>query len=181
MSTRLKWIGVGAIAAAVAAPTGAVMAANSPLTAISNAAGTRTVTVTAANQLLAAESDPKNAVVVYGSPGIGEAENVYLVPAGKALVVKTGTLSALFGSSTGKGNIGIYVDAPSHSYAQNFTYFSASQGLDQSTQVDFGSQLVFPTGAEVGLVDTGISSTDIWLYGYLVPASAAPPPPAHTS
>lgn len=181
MTGKLKWILAGVAIAAVAAPTGAVMAANSPLTAISNLTGTKTAGVSDANQLLASESDPKNAVVASNVITDNESLAVYTVPAKKALVLKTATLNAFFqsGDTTAQVSLIVVPKNPDLQFYASNVVFSESAGVWQSDQVDFGSQLVAPSGATVYLTVTGASSgANAYLYGYLVPGSAAPPLPA---
>ena len=178
---NLKWILAGVAIAAVAAPTGAVMAANSPLTAISNLAGTKTAGVSAASQLLASESDPKNAVIASNVTTAGESIALYTVPAKKALVMKTALLNTFFQSGDTSSEVSLIVvpKNPDFQYYASDVWFSESAGLRQSDQVDFGSQVVAPSGATVYLISFGASSgANAYLYGYLVPSSAAPPLPA---
>lgn len=181
MGGKLKWILAGVAIAAVAAPTGAVMAANSPLTAISNLAGTKTAGVSDANQLLASESDPKNAVVASNVATDGQILALYTVPAKKALVLKTATVGAFFqsGDTTAQLELTVVPKNTSLQYTATDVLFSESAGLWQSQQVDFGSQLVVPSGATVYMSVFGASSgANAYLYGYLVPGSAAPPLPS---
>lgn len=180
MGGKLKWILAGVAIAAVAGPTGAVMAANSPLTAISNLSGTKTAGVSAANQLLASESDPKNAVVASNVATANQVLAVYTVPAKKALVVKTATETAFFqsGDTTASVTLDVVPKNPDLQYDASSVFFSESDGLWQTKQLDFGSQLVVPSGGTVYMDAFGSSSgADVYLYGYLVPSSAAPPLP----
>jgi hypothetical protein len=165
---------LGMLIVAAVVPGGMAIAGTSPVTAISNLAGTRTVSLTTANQLLASESDPKQSVVITGSV-TNNFKALYTVPAGKALVIKTASVIASFQPGDGVAEIGLAAGPNGTPSYFSVIELSESQGDGQTQTVDFGSQVVVPSGHDVDIYEGGASDgADAFIYGYLVPAGAAP-------
>jgi hypothetical protein len=165
----------GFVASALLIPTGALSAAPS-LVGITDNSGTHVASVDKAHQLLAAQSDPANAVVIRAGVNGTSCGKIYTVPTGKALVLETVTLAGSFtGTGTATGELVIYSGPGCSGPIWALTYFSQSAGTSQTINENLGSQAVIPQGTELDMFELpSLTSSNALLYGYLVPAGAAP-------
>ncbi len=165
----------GFVLCALLIPTGALSAAPS-LVGITDNSGTRIASVDKAHQLLAAESDPANAVVIRATVNGTNCGLIYTVPAGKALVLQSVTLAASFtGTGTGTGELVVYSGPSCSGSIWALAYFSQSAGTSQTINENLSSEAVIPAGTQVDMFELpSLTSSNALLYGYLVPASAAP-------
>jgi hypothetical protein len=165
----------GFVLCALLIPTGALSAAPS-LVGITDNSGTHVASVDKAHQLLAAESDPANAVTIVGIVNGTTCGSLYTVPAGKALVLKNVTFAGTFsGTGTGTGELVLYSGPGCSGAIWALAYFSQSAGNAQTINEDTGSQVVIPPGTQLDMFELpSLTDSNVVLYGYLVPAAAAP-------
>lgn len=165
----------GFVLCALLIPTGALSAAPS-LVGIAGKSGSPIASVDKAHQLLAAESDPANAVVIRATVNGTNCGQIYTVPSGKALVLESVTFAGSFtGTGTATGELVVYSGPGCGGPIWALAYFSQSAGSSQTINEDLGSQAVIPQGTQVDMFELpALTSSNAMLYGYLVPASAAP-------
>jgi hypothetical protein len=169
-ATALACVSVGLAAGLLLAPTGALSAAPS-LVGISDN-GTRVAAVTRAHQLLAAESDPADAVVISAGSD-QDCTAVYTVPPGKALVLKNATYNLEFrDQATGTAEL---VSGPTCFGAIWSDEWAIGANTVQTVEDDLGSEAVLPSGTELDFAaGGGFLYSHVTARGYLIPASAAP-------
>jgi hypothetical protein len=174
-----RWIAAAIVIGALIAPGGVVSAATTSLTTIAGKSGVHTASVTGASQLLATESDPKSAVSVRGSiDPSSSCQAIYTVPAGKALVIKTVVFNATFAPADTDGALVLNTanasgpcDGPTLAVAT----LDRSQGLAQTLPEDLGGEVIVPQNTVVDILHSGISGNGgAQIYGYTIPAAAAP-------
>lgn len=165
------WIFASVIAAAIVAPT-AVYAAASSTVAIGNAHGTLTATVTANHQLLTTTVLTKDIVHTHGSTDDGVCTTVYTPPAGDAIVVTSVTYH-MYSNTTGGFNAAWLTTAAG---------CGSLYDVADTDQKDETESRTFPTGLpmpSVGILCAG-AHAELWITGYLIPASGLPATPAAT-
>lgn len=167
-ATAVACLAVGLAAGVLLVPTGALSAAPS-LVQLSD--GTHTATISKAHQLLAAESDPANAVVVSAGDD-GGCVVLYTVPKGKALVLKNATFNLQF-TTQAIGQV-LLKSGPNCNgtvWANDWTS-GANGGLTMTD--DLGSVTVLPAHAELDFGTSNLLYAYVVVRGYLIPAAAAP-------
>jgi hypothetical protein len=184
-----KWIAAAIIVAALVMPGGIAHAVTTQLVTIAGRTGTRTVGVSAANQLLTNDADTKTAVNIMGFSDTACA-TIYTVPAGKALVIKTTTWLLQFSLNDNPGDGGNTALWTPNSQGQCAgTLLAAAsgdkvQGRQMTVTEDEGGEVIVPQNTDVKLgqaqIDDGVI---VQILGYLIPASAAPAAPtvSHTA
>jgi len=175
----VKWVAAAIVAAALIVPNGALSAVTTQLATLANKSGTRTVSVTAAHQLLASDSDPTAAVnVVATANGAGSCQPIFTVPAGEALVIKTVVFTAVFDPSDTDGTIDLTTagqPGQCNGTTLAIATLSRSMGLGQTMPEDLGGEVVVPQNTEIDLLHSGISvNMTAQVHGYTIPAAAAP-------
>lgn len=177
--SNAKWIAAAIVLAALIAPGGVVSAATTSLVTIAGKGGAHTASVTAANQLLATESDPRSAVSVRGSiDPSSSCQAVYTVPSGKALVIKTVEFNATFAPADTDGAIALTTPGggvPCAGAVLALATLDRSQGLAQTMPENLGGEVIVPQNTEVDILHSGVSGNGgAQIYGYTIPAVAAP-------
>lgn len=168
-------VAAGFAVCALLVPTGALSAAPS-LVGIANTSGTHVASVDKAHQLAASESDPADAVVITSGVGGSSCLPVYTVPAGKALVLKTGSITGRFTGGGSTAGLATMWSGPS---CDGTIWMEAGMsevnGTVQTADQNFGSQLVFGQRTQIDVSNSGFDAgAQVILYGYLIPAAGAP-------
>jgi hypothetical protein len=151
--------------------SGVAVAAAPGLVTIADPTGTNKVSVNGAGQLLAAESNPRNTVrVIAQSSQEGICTNLYTVPAGKALIVKSVNI---YDHSTGTGNPEVLVfhkNCTSVIFEQVFP----TSPIYGSAYQDFSLGVPVPSGDKVNFECFSNFVCTVLITGYLVPAALVP-------
>jgi hypothetical protein len=168
-ATAVVCLAIGLAVGVLLAPTGAFSAASSLVRITDD--GTHTAGVTKAHQLLAAESDPANAVVITQA-GMNSCFSIYTVPAGRALVLKNATFNFQF-SSQSNGDAGL-VSGPSCGGSTWANEWATGSATTQTFQDDLGSEAILPSGTQLDFSTVGFAWSFVVVRGYLIPAAAAP-------
>jgi hypothetical protein len=167
-ATAVACLSVGLAVGVLLAPTGALSAVPS-LVGISDN-GTRVASVTKAHQLLAAESDPANAISL-AAGNVGGCVAVYTVPSGKALVLQDATFNVQFVAQA-EGDAALY-SGPSCGGVAWANEWATGANLTETLTDDLKSQVVLRQGTELDY-DSSFAYSYVTVRGYLIPAAAAP-------
>ena len=112
-------------------------------------------------------NDPANLVVLAGICAPNATKNIFTVPTGKALILKTMHMGYFDGTANFKNYV-IFIDNNTGIYMSQFYDLSAVQTF----QVDFGSGFYIHAGD--GFSCQSSVTANFTTYGYYVPAAAVP-------
>jgi hypothetical protein len=143
--------------------SGVAVAAAPGLVTIADPTGTNKASVNGAGQLLAAESNPRNLVTVFGSIST-TCTMFYTVPAGKALIIKSVTFDQNANDAVGL-------------YTVNCAGIPIAISRQETTSTEnqqLGAGVAVATGKKLAGQSFGTSAAGILVYGYLVPAALVP-------
>jgi hypothetical protein len=144
--------------------SGVAVAAAPGLVTIADQTGTNKVVVNGNGQLLAAETNPRNAVAVFGSIGT-TCTAFYQVPAGKALVIK----SVTFDVSAANTAVALYKVG---NCAGNPIAITRQSTASTENQL-LGAGVAVASGKSLA-GQAFNSNSGLIVYGYLVPAALVP-------
>jgi hypothetical protein len=158
------WVAVGLLGAAIIAPAAAVAGTN--LVTIIGAHNVH-AGVTPDGQLQTTETAPGSAVDLFGGQIPNKCLKVYTVPHGKALIIENVTFNTLSVTTTGPGNFtGIY---PTSSCSRYF--LDNNPGVTGEVSVPTTPGIALKQGSTIYLHSSPTVDSEIYVYGYLVPAS----------
>jgi hypothetical protein len=117
---------------------------------------------------------PSNLVRISGLGILGLCSSLYTVPAGKALILTSGSIHAHSSAPNDQAHVGIYLTSPDNPCFDPITEaFGDATTNWVTTPVDYGSGLALPTGTQLAVAGAAGNGV-VELHGYLVPASAVP-------
>jgi hypothetical protein len=153
--------------------SGVAVAAAPGLVTIADPSGTNKASVNGAGQLLAAESNPRNTVVIYASSPVVSSCNVqYTVPTGKALIIKSATLYTEQPSNATGPEMDLYFGGCSRWIT------TVNPDLTRYRHAEIQSWplgIPVPSGETVDTFCYDTSYCAAIITGYLVPSTLVPP------
>jgi hypothetical protein len=168
-ASNVPALAIGVLVGAVML-SGVAVAAAPGLVTIADSTGTNKASVNGAGQLLAAETNPRNTVLISGSTSTtGVCASVYTVPLGKALIIKSG--SVLTQSSTGDPAMYLYKNGCTVVFD---VIASDPDALYSSEQLTWPVGIPVASGKTVDLTCFDTSFCAVHLIGYLVPSTLVP-------
>ena len=175
---KAGWLLAGAALALLLIPSGALSAVTTSFVTLTDKGGTHFAKIDKAQQVLASEADTTQVLAIYGFAEPVNCFSLYTVPAGKALVVKTGQLVPVHGQRDVPGGRCHHRQrqlqrVPGHAGRVHRGRWSIP---DADARPRPGRHRPIGVGAvhRVLLPDDG-ASTSFVMRGYLIPAGAAPP------
>jgi hypothetical protein len=151
--------------------SGVAVAAAPGLVTIADSTGINKAAVNGAGQLLAAESNPRNTVRALDSTNLqGTCTDLYTVPAGKALIIKSVNIYHNF-TGTGSPEVLLFNKNCSaliwdHVFSPSVSYATADR--------DFPLGVPVPAGDKVSFKCFSNNNCEVLIIGYLVPAALVP-------
>jgi hypothetical protein len=172
LHTRLSNVSALAIGVVIGAVllSGVAVAAAPGLVTIADSTGTNKASVNGAGQLLAAESNPRNTVIVQGATGeVETCQTIYTVPAGKALIIK----SAMFG--TQKDTANPEIDLLKNGCTDHLTSAVSNPSTTFASQLQtWPLGIPVASGKTVDMICFEALTCVVDLVGYLVPSALVP-------
>jgi uncharacterized membrane protein len=160
------WAAVVLIGAAIAVPASAVAASN--LVGISGSNGARAA-VTSASALQTAEASPTSLVSIYGYTS-GGCTKIYTIPAHEALIIQSVTFNNVTVPTTGDDHFtGLYDLSTCADY-----FLDQNPGGTGEVSVPLPTGVALKSGTSIYQYTSTGQETELWVNGYLVPASAVP-------
>jgi hypothetical protein len=116
------------------------------------------------------DTTPANLIRIFAG-ATSSCSNVYTIPAGKALILKS--MSVYMHTAGSPGSDVEAVVYPAANCGGGFVAAAISDRAHETVFQTFGSGIGVPTGRTISTLGFNNSGT-LYLYGYLVPASAVP-------
>jgi len=164
------WVVVGVVLASVLAPAAAVAASN--LVGIIGSNGAR-ASVTKAGQLQATEAAPASFKSFFANAN-GSCNHVLTVPSTKGLVLRQAVFDNIVVSSPGGGTfVGLYLNDPTCTGVEGHYFIDENPAGVGVVTIPFEPGFALKHGTKLYVRASSVLA-DLFVYGYLVPASDVP-------